>query len=70
MAKLSIEFFTLDGIKKHQGQFGMDEIYKTAKEVINKGGKVEITMEYTNAPTEVICTLSTMEDAKRFFKQK
>ena len=69
MAKLSIEFFDLVDIEKIHGQFGMDELYKTAEEVINEGGRVEIAMEYTNAPKDVLRTLKTIEEAKKFFKQ-
>ena len=69
MQKLTIEFFTLDEIIKDLGQYGLDDIYKIAKETIEKGGRVEITMEYENAPKDVLRVLSTLDEVKEFFHQ-
>jgi NAD(P)H-flavin reductase len=69
MVKLTIEFFTLDSILKVYDQYGMDEIYKLAEQTINEGGQVEVNMEYTNSEPDVLCVLSTLDEAKKFFKQ-
>ena len=69
MVKLSIEFIDLFDFERRHGQFGMDELYKTAEEVISEGGRVEIAREYVNAPKDVLCTITTIEEAKKFFKQ-
>ena len=68
--KLSIEFLTLGSIIKSYGQFGFDEIYKLAEETIEKGGSIEITMEYENAPKEVLRTITSIDEAKQFFRQE
>lgn len=65
----TIEYSKLDSLQQQYGQFGLDQLFITAKEAVESGGEVTITQEYTNAPAETLRTMTTPEEIERFFKQ-
>lgn len=65
-----IDTENLESLLQRYGQFGLDQLYITAKESVESGGSVDIVQEYINAPPHTLKTLKSMEEIKEFFKQQ
>jgi len=66
MATLSKKDSILDEYMAQGKELGMMELYEITKDTIKQGGKMKILL---NDTTNSSVTLTTLEEAKKFFEQ-